>query len=152
MSIRALLGSILLIFLSFNVGCSKKGTEGMDAKAVLTEYISVSFAAKVPEDRKRLLTYLTGETKVRMQNWSDEQFMQAFVDTRRNFVKLAFKEFKKVHENEASLTYDLIYDVPNARITQRKLAQMVKPQGAWLIQDVKNIKEVVEYKNELAFP
>ena len=140
------------VFLLFMGACNSKPLVSSDPKQVLTEYISVSFSAKVPQDRNRLISFLTGETKQRMQNWSDDQFLLAFVENKRKFVKLAFKEIKSMSESEYLITYDLVYDTPTARVTHRKLAQLLKPQSEWLISDVKNIKEVVEYRNELSFP
>ena len=39
-----------------------------------------------------------------------------------------------------------------AKVTNRKNAQMIQDKGKWFISDVHNIKELVEYKNELSLP
>jgi hypothetical protein len=145
-------------------GCVKKPEGTDDPKRRLNEYISESFAVRGAQDRARLSAYLTGDAKTRLQSWSDEQFQQAFVDAKRKFVKLAFKEAKTVSADEVGITYELTYtsdiadprgkgqEAHNAKVTNRKLAQMVRRNGQWYISDVRNIKELVEYKNELSLP
>lgn len=142
-------------------GCTHKAEGPEDPQRRLNEYISQSFAVKGPEDRARLAGFLTGDAKTRLESWSDDQFRQAFVESKRQFVKLAFKEQKSVSADEVSVTYELSYHdnhvdaqgkPHDAKITNRKLAQMVRKDGQWLIQEVRNIKELVEYKNEMSLP
>ena len=141
--------------------CTPKQTAVDDPKHRLNEYISQSFAIKSPQDRGILAGYLTGDAKARIQSWSDEQFRQAFMDSKRQFLKLAFKEEKTVSANEVGVTYELSYQSAysdaqgknhDAKITNKKLAQMVRENGKWFISDVRNIKELVEYKNEMSLP
>jgi hypothetical protein len=138
--------------------CTPKPEGQEDPKRRLNEYISQGFAVRGPEDRGRLLSYLTGEAKTRLQSWSDEQFRAAFIDSKRQFVKLAFKEFKPVSPDEANITYELTYLAPypngegetrDAKVVNRKLAQLVRKDGQWLITEVRSIREVVEYKDEM---
>jgi hypothetical protein len=142
-------------------GCTRKQEGSDDPKRRLNEYISESFAVRGPQDRARLSAYLAGDAKTRLESWSDEQFRLAFVDSKRKFVKLAFKEAKPVSENEVGITYELTYqasygkeaDKPReAKVTNRKLAQMIRRDGQWFISDVRNIKELVEYQNEMSLP
>jgi hypothetical protein len=122
----------------------------------LADYISKSFAVRSPEDRSQLLAYLTGESKNRLSAWSDEQFRQAFVDSKRQFLKLLVREMKPVSPKEMSITYELMYNDQgrghNAKVTNKKLCTMVLQDGKWLISDVRNIKELVEYQNEMSLP
>ena len=53
--------------------------------------------------------FLTGEAKQRLVAWSEEQFLMAFVDSKRQFLKLAIAEQKAISENETNVTYELSY-------------------------------------------
>jgi hypothetical protein len=135
--------------------CTPKQESKDDPKARLNEYVSRSFAVKGVDDRKVLSSYLTGEAKARLDAWSDEQFQAAFIDSKRKFVKLAFKELKSISPAEASLTYELTYQAKNTRVIQRKLCQMVRPPATpdqWYIAEVRSIKELVEYTDEMSLP
>ena len=137
-------------------GCTINGDRQDDPKKRLNDYISQSFSIKGPEDRERLQSFLTGQAKVRLIAWSDDQFRQAFADNKRQFLKLVFTEEKKVSPNEVEITYELSYVDQgrghDAKVINRKLCQMVLEKDAWYIRDVKNIKELVEYRNEMTFP
>jgi len=127
-----------------------------DPKKRLTEYISKSFAVKGAEDRKGLAEYLAGDARTRMTDWSDEQFRQAFIDSKRQFIKLAFREIKTLSPKEMNITYELTYldqgKGHDAKVTNKKLCQMSLEKGKWFITDVRNIKELVEYRNEMSLP
>jgi hypothetical protein len=153
-------GALLLLF-ALNTACTRKPEGSDDPKHRLNEYISESFAVRGPQDRARLSAYLEGEAKSRLDSWSDEQFRQAFVDAKRKFVKLAFKEAKAVSDQEVGITYELTYltgtqdaqgKAHDAKVTNRKLAQMIRRGDQWYISEVRNIKELVEYQNELSLP
>lgn len=146
-----LIGSLLC-----TPSCTKKDSATIEPKQVLKDYISKSFAVRDAKDRKDLLGYLTGDAKLRLQSWSDEQFLAAFVDTPRQFVRLAIKDMKPVSPIEVSITYELTYldqtKGKDAKITNKKLCQLNLSQDHWLISDVKNIKELIEYRDELTLP
>ena len=38
------------------------------------------------------------------------------------------------------------------KITDRKLCRLVYEESQWLILEIRNIKELVEYQNEITFP
>lgn len=146
----------------FLIGClilqactSGSKIEG-DPKKRLSEYISRSFAVKALDDKNELLKYMTGDAKTRLSSWSEEQFRQAFIDSKRQFVKLSFKEEKTPSPQQMLLTYELTYLDQNrsyeAKVTNKKLATLVQENGQWFIADVKNIKELIEYKDELSLP
>ncbi len=147
---------MLALVLSSGAGCTKGPDSSDDPKGRLQEYISKSFAVRTPEDKKELVGYLTGEAKTRLSAWSDEQFREAFIDSKRQFLKLAFREVKQINPSEVSVTYELTYldqgKGRDAKVTNKKLAQMLKEQGKWVVGSVRNIKELVEYQNEVSLP
>src|SRR5687767_14231912 len=99
-----------------------------DPKRLLSDYVSKSFAVDDVKDRQELSGFLTGDAKNRLASWSDEQFRQAFMDTKRELLKLLVTESKKVSENEYSLTYELTYldktNGRNTKVTNKKLCQV----------------------------
>jgi hypothetical protein len=136
--------------------CSQNSEVPNDPKKVLNAYISKSFAVKGAADRAELVALLTRDAKARLSAWSDEQFRQAFIDNKREFVKLVFTESKNSSPTETYITYELTYVDQNkgsgAKVTQKKMAQLIQDDGKWMISDVQSIKEMVEYKNEMALP
>lgn len=155
-------GLVLLILLMLFMmtvlnACTQKPEGASDPKKELTDYISKSFSMKTIEDKKLLLDHLTGETKSRLAAWSEEQFRAAFIDTKRQFVKLQIKEVKKNSDAEVGITYELTYlDLAkgkDVKVTNKKLALLTKEGGnPWLIKEVKNINELIEFRNEMALP
>jgi hypothetical protein len=162
MSIKNALGwSLIPVLLAafFGIaGCTPRSKISDDPKVRLNEYISKSFAVRGSADRNDLMDYLTGDARKRLKNWSDDQFRQAFIDSKRQFLKLSFREIKPVSLTQSDITYEITYLSQNkdtghdAKITNRKLAEMVLDQGKWMITDVRNLKELVEYTNELTLP
>lgn len=154
------------LLLMFMLGaCTQKSEGPSDPKKELTDYISKSFSMKTVEDKKLLLAHLTGETKSRLEAWSEEQFRAAFIDTKRQFVKLAIKEVKNNSDVEVGITYELTYldmakgangkdlkDMKDVKVTNKKLALLTKEGAQWLIKEVKNINELIEFRNEMALP
>jgi hypothetical protein len=136
--------------------CTQNAEIPNDPKKVLSAYISKSFAVKGAADRVELVSLLTRDAKTRLSSWSDEQFRQAFIDNKREFVKLVFTEAKNSSPAETNITYELTFidhsKSSGAKITQKKMAQLIQDEGRWMISDVQNIKELVEYKNEMALP
>lgn len=137
-------------------GCTRRPDAFGDPKKALADYISRSFHVTSPAQRQDLLAYLSHGARSRLSAWSDDQFREAFIDDKRQFLKLSFTELKKVAPDELAVTYELSYidqgKGHNARVTQKKLAEMVRDQGKWTISDVRNIKELVEYQDEMALP
>ncbi len=153
--------SCSLIFLSL-ISCTRNPDIAGDPKQRLIEYISKSFMIKQPEDKSQLLSYLTGDVKARLESWSSEQFRDAFLSKKRELIKLSIREIKSISDDEAQITYELVYSeiktasgtqTSQAKITNKKLCQMVRgDHGRWYIADVKNIKELIEFKDELSLP
>lgn len=148
--------SFVLFFVLGSEGCQRRTTVGGQPQAKITEYINLSFQVKSLQDRDALLRLLTGEAKTRLAAWSDDQFRQAFLEGNRQFQKLVFQETKPISEAEVMVTYELIYlDKPKGsgtKVTQRKVASLVKVSQEWLIREVQNVKELVEYQNEMSLP
>jgi hypothetical protein len=155
-SLSSLLGVFLLVSLSCLGGCKRRALDENDPAKRLAAYISASFNIKEARDRDKLTDYLTGSAKSRLSAWSDEQFRQAFVDGKRTFLKLLIRESKQVSPQEMNITYELVYldqtRGSDAKVTNKKMSVMVLENGRWFIKEVKNLKELVEYKNELALP
>lgn len=135
----------------------QRAPEGLnDPKQRLSDYISKSFSVKDYPGREELLKYLTGPAKARLAAWSEEQFRAAFLDSKRQFLKLAVDEVRAVSPQEVNITYDLSYVDQgrghDAKVTNRKLCVMILEDGKWMIREVKSIKEMVEYRNEMSLP
>ncbi|MBY0469770.1 hypothetical protein K2X30_01290 [bacterium] len=145
-----LLASVVLS--SCNSGANRTG----DPRGRLNSYISDSFSVKSVSDRKTLEQYLTGNAKKRLEAWSDEQFLEAFVDNKRKHLSHSFRDIKSVSDGEVNITYELTYldqsKGHDAKVTSRKLARLVRDEGKWMIGEVYNIKELIEYKNEMSLP
>lgn len=142
-------------------GCTFSLDPSKDPKRSLSDYISQSFAIKNVEDRATLLNFMTGEVKTRLGGWSDDQFREAFIDSKREFIKLSFREVKEVSATEVQITYELIYldhgksqnpKKHEAKVTNKKLCQLELVKGKWLIANVRNLKELIEFQNELSLP
>lgn len=146
---------ILVAALSLAFGaCTRDQKNENDPKQRLTDYISTSFSVRDVSDRQKLESYLTGGAKNRLVAWSEEQFRQAFVENKREKVKLAIREVKPVNPNRTDITYELTYidqgRGPDARVTTKRMCEMSLEGGKWFIREVKNIKELIEYKNEIS--
>ena len=156
---------VMVLLFTFSACTERRGNDA-DPRKRVTDYISKSFAVREESDRESLLEQLTGDAKYRLAAWSDEQFKAAFIDSKRTFVNLQFHDVKQVTESRYDITYDLVYwdggraaektdssvDEALAKVTQRKMAQVVNDRGKWLIADVRSIKELVEYKGEMSLP
>ncbi|MBC7693406.1 MAG: hypothetical protein H7222_16695 [Methylotenera sp.] len=146
-------GILALVIFS---GCDRAPSTGGDPQKRLTEYISTSFSIKEYKDKEQLLQFLSGDAKTRLTAWSEEQFRQAFLDSKRKFIKLVIRETKRPSATETNITYELVYTDEskgsNAKVTNKKMSQFVLENGKWYIKEVSNIKELVEYQNEMSLP
>jgi hypothetical protein len=147
---------VLVFGLSAGSGCVARRGGGNDPKTRLQDYISLSFSVASPEDREALSRFLIGPAKTRLAAWSDDQFRAAFLANKRQFVNLVFSEVKTVSPREVNITYELTYldqsKGHDAKVTHRKQAEMKQDQNQWYITEVRNLKELIEYKNEMALP
>jgi hypothetical protein len=148
--------AVVLGFSVLSSGCTSQRKGGNDPKSRLQDYISQSFAITGPQDRDALSRFLTGPAKTRLAAWSDDQFRSAFLENKRQFVKLVFSEVRNLSPKEVNITYELTYldqsKGHDAKVTHKKLAQMTQARDQWFIAEVRNMKELIEYKNEMALP
>src|SRR5262245_35304843 len=89
--------------------CTDNSQQQNDPKHRLTDYISKSFSIKDAGEKAQLLEFLTGEAKTRLAGWSEEQFREAFIDSKRQFEKLSFRDVKDISPIEVQITYELSY-------------------------------------------
>ncbi len=149
---------VLLICCSVLIvgGCNKGKSNDSQPKTVLAEYIQRSFAVSKATDKAGLLELLTGDAKTRLSAWSDEQFSEFWIHGKRNFVRLVIHDQKKLTDSKVNITYELEYDDrskgKDLRVTQMKNASLLAESGTWKIDEVRNIKELIEYKDELSLP
>lgn len=136
--------------------CTKTSRDANDPRTRLNEYIAKSFNASSLADKDAMLSYLTGDAKARLSAWSEDQFREAFIDSKRQFLKLVFQDTRKVSPEEVDITYEISYLDPargkSAKVTNLKMSEMVLESGKWMIKDVHNIKELIEYQNEMSLP
>ena len=94
--------------------------------------------------REFILERVTGSMRQSLENISQEEF-EKFADL-RNVKNNSFKVLSKSCQNEQCfLTYSVSYltktgDVSTHNSVVKKIAEMVKKDGKWLIADVTNIK------------
>ena len=155
-SITRAVAALLLGVSVLGWGCSSRRQGANDPKSRLQDYISQSFAISGPHDREALSRFLIGPAKTRLAAWSDDQFRTAFLENRRQFVKLVFSEVRNLSPKEVNITYELTYldqsKGHDAKVTHKKLAQLTQDRDQWYIAEVRNMKELIEYKNEMALP
>lgn len=146
------LGFLVLSALS----CTRKEQAGDNPKETIRRYISLSFNVKQASDRASLEEFLAGEAKNRLSAWSDEQFLKAFSDPKRKFLRLEFKEVQEEKPTLSKVTYELSFTDPvrgkEVRVTNKKLATVEKSDGKWRITSVMSLKELIEFQEELTLP
>jgi hypothetical protein len=150
------LGVAALAALWLVQACTGRGASFSDPKAVLRDYISESFNTKSLQDRDGLLRYLTGAARNRLAAWSDQQFNQAFIQSRRKFIELEFESVKPAEDDSVGITYKLTFfdrtKGEDTKVIHRKLAQLTRREQRWYIVEVRNLTESIEYKNEMSLP
>ncbi|MCC7440187.1 MAG: hypothetical protein IT285_01050 [Bdellovibrionales bacterium] len=149
---RLLIAAWMVGFLSACTG----GGGPLSPKKRLETYVSHSFAVSDAGDRSKLASFLTGDALDRLQAWSDDEFKAAFVDNKRKFHSLRVVRQTAVSAEEVTIEYELTYFDKSgqyeARVANRKLAELVLIDRDWLIKQVRNVQEVVEYKDALTLP
>ncbi len=139
--------------------CQPKFNTGSDPRTTLKEYIEKSFNITQVSDRTVLESYLIGPARSRLSAWSADQFHSAFIESKRKYIKFAISETKAVNNSEVNITYELTYSekgkkesTNESKVTQRKISFLVLKDNRWFIQDVRNIKELIEYQDEMTLP
>ena len=97
-----------LVLILLMVGCTSKVGDQTPANT-LESYIQASFNVKDIQDKVKMENLLTGDTKQRLSVWSDEQFLKAFVETKKKFGSLRILENKKLSDQEVMITYELSF-------------------------------------------
>lgn len=138
------------------LGACTKSQQEASPVHVLEQYIQISFNVQSLEDKSKMEQLLTGETQKRLASWSNEQFVRAFMETKRKFDSLKVLENKKIGDQEVGLTYELAFfegeGSKKARTVQRKLAVVTGAPNAWKIKEVRSIRESIEYLEEFSLP
>ena len=146
---------VVILFSTYLMACTSAVNDKSPVKT-LESYVEMSFNVKEPGDKAKMELLLTGDTKERLSAWSDEQFLKAFVETKKKFGSLRILEEKKITDQEMALTYELSFTEgekeKEARITQKKLCTVVKIDGGWKIKEVRSQRESIEYLSELSLP
>jgi len=137
-------------------GCTGGAGGPQPPRKRLEGYISKSFAVSGAGDRAALSDFLTGEAKNRLEAWSEEEFKKNFVDNKRKFHDLKIVKVKPVSDTETTVEYELTYFDQNgqfeSKVSNRKLAEMTLDGAQWKIREVRNIHELVEFKDALSLP
>jgi len=139
-------------------GCSRSDDASGPPRKVLESYIAQSFAVKSGSDRAALLAFLTSDAKIRLAAWSEEQFLEAFVNSKRQFLKLAIKEEKEISARESTVVYEIAYvdqsRGKDAKVTSKKLCLFTRDAkgGPWLVAEVRNLQELIEFSREMSLP
>ena len=146
---------VMIVVLFLGSACTRDDQNKSPIK-VLEKYIEISFNAKSVEDKRKMEELLTGDTKTRLASWSDEQFIRAFVETKRKFQSIKVLENKKVNGDETAVTYELSFqegeNEKKVQISQRKLCVIVTEGDVSKIKEVRSIRESIEYLKELSLP
>lgn len=144
-----------LAFVLVLSGCEKK-IENIGPEQTLNQYVNMAFAVKQPTDRIKLKELLAGQASSSLSGMDDEHFMAQFLRPKRKLLKIVILENKKLSENEVSVTYETVFvdDLSSnqVRTTQKKIALLKKLESGWKIAEFRNVKELLEYQNEISFP
>ncbi len=123
-------------------------------KAVLTDYVQLTFNIKSYDERNKLSAYLEGDLKTKVQGWTEAEFKEAFIDSKRVFEKMTFTDIKKINEQEYSITYDVVFTEQRkgspVKVTNHKLVKFLLIDQKWKITEVRSLKELLEYQGELS--
>ncbi|MGE0614295.1 MAG: hypothetical protein AB7P04_01530 [Bacteriovoracia bacterium] len=152
---RYFVGIGLSLVLACASACREAPTNN-DPKNRLKEYIHKTFNVRSVDERKDLMSYLVGDAKTRLETWSDDQFELAFMSKKRQNPVLVFKETRKASDDEVNITYEINYSdrVNNseAKVTNKKICYLVRQKDDWFIRECRNLKELIEYQNEMSLP
>lgn len=155
MDLRRIFGLLSLISVCWS--CTKMGPDpNSDPATVLQKYVQTSFHIKETNERSKLLQYLGGEAHQRLVAWSDDQFRAAFIDSKREFSKLVIREKREISPNKVNITYEVSFRDLNqkdaVKITSRKRVEMERASVEWKISSVRQLSELLEYDEAMAFP
>ncbi len=141
---RKLLFIVAALLLS---GCFKE----KGAEETLSNFVKERFSGSL--DRNEMGDYLSGQMKDSILSMEEEEF-EKFSD----LSKYKKKIFKIVHANcseaKCFITYLISYDqygesTKDYRVDNKKIAEMIKIESAWKIENVTNVKTYIDAENAL---
>jgi hypothetical protein len=138
--------------------CTQQSPDEDTPRVALQDYVSKSFSVTAATDKAAMLTRLTGRARALLEAWTDDEFKSEFVDKKKTFIKLQIEGVKFLTTDTANVTYELVYlDHTKGRdrdtkVTHRRLAELIKSEGRWQITNVRNIKELIEFRDEMSLP
>lgn len=135
-----------------------KGGKTDSPEAVLEAYVKKAINAKSGSDKGALYDYTTGKALERLQQMSDEDFINSLVKPEFKFVHFSTRDRRQEEDGSVNLVYELVYDSAggdtSAKVTNRKIAYFKNVDGKWKIEDTRNVKSFVEVEKgmEVKFP
>jgi hypothetical protein len=144
----------VLAFALVFTACTKNSPKVNTPEGVLEQYVQTAFSAHNPADRDKLVALSTGEAADLLKSMSGDDFKKRFIDNPMRFVSLHTKDMRQDQAGGVSLVYELAFKdgtSPNAvEQTNKKIAYLVRDEkGDWKIKGTKNIKSVIERKDDL---
>ena len=153
--------NIFIITIFIIAGCSYQERRHDDPVLVLRDYIASSFAIKSYKDKRYMLSYLKGDALKKLKALSSAEFNEQFVNQRRTFLKLKILSEEKLNKDKFKIQYELSYiNLPESnnpistenKVTNRKSATIIKKDNKWYINEVKNVTQLIEFKDEMTIP
>lgn len=141
---RKLLIVIVALLLT---GCFKE----KGAEETLSVFVNARFDGEL--DRNEMGEYLSGQMKDSIMEMNEEDFNR-FTD----LSKLKKKKFKITHancsEDKCFITYIISYDQygdknKDFRVDNKKIAEMMKVDKSWKIENVTNVKTYIDAEKPL---
>ncbi len=138
----------LLLALLISTGCTKKTNSGKEPQDILAEYVSLTFSIGAVSDKEKLLNLTANEVKESLSKINDLEFKRIFIDSKRTFNSLKLIDKRQISDDKISFTYELAYtdksQEKEAKVTNKKICNIIKVDGSWKISEVQNIKTFIE--------
>lgn len=145
---RFCMPKLLLVLLALALsGCFKE----KGAQETLRSFVEERFKGNL--DHNEIGEYLSGSLKSTIMAMTDEEFTNY-----SDLSKFKKKKFKITHSNcsieKCFITYLISYDqlkesTKAFRVDNKKIAEMVKIEESWKIENVTNVKTYIESKEPL---
>lgn len=134
--------------------CTKPASQPTTPEGALEAYVRTAFSAKTDEARQTLLNLSTGDAKSWLETMTPETFKKQFVENSMVLQDFKSKDLRQETSGDVSLVYEIAFrdgKTPNAAAyTNKKIAYLTRDEkGEWKIKATKNIKSVVERKDDL---
>ena len=152
---RNILAAVLLCTMIGVTACDRKATQPNTPEGTLEKYVAAAFEVRKVEDRQKLLDLSTGDAKSHLENMNADDFKRNFLDSKLRFISMKTKDLRQEKDGDVSLVYELSFQdgsgtpAPTTH-TNRKIAYLTRDEaGNWKIKSTKNIKTVIEKKEDL---